>query len=157
MSRTAHRSSEWRAARSASKDASARGPSLADLKARQAAKIRELGEALVANGLVTLDDQAKALGLSRSTAWTILRATHKSSGLSATVVHRMLSQPHLPPRVRAQILDYIEQKSAGSYGHNQLQRFRFIARLSGHDRSLPHGSSHSKKSGGCVSRMTKNA
>src|SRR5262245_5425767 len=119
---------------SASTDASPIGRSPAALKARQTAKIRELGDALVAHGLVTLDDQAKALGLSRSTAWTILRATHKSSGLSATVVCRMLSQPHLPPLVRARIAEYIEQKSAGSYGHSPLQRLRFMARLSDYDR-----------------------
>jgi hypothetical protein len=131
MSRSAPRSSEWRAAHSASKDAARPlGPSPADLKARQAAKIRELGDALVASGLLTLDDQAKALGLSRSTAWTILRATHKHSGLSATVVRRMLRQPQLAPVVRARILEYIKEKSAGSYGHNPLQRLRFMARLS---------------------------
>jgi hypothetical protein len=53
------------------------------MKARQAAKIRELGHALVDAGFLTLDEQSKALGLARSTTWTILRASHKGSGLSA--------------------------------------------------------------------------
>jgi hypothetical protein len=47
------------------------------MKARQAAKIRELGHALVDGGFLTLDEQSKVLGLARSTTWTILRASHK--------------------------------------------------------------------------------
>jgi hypothetical protein len=49
-------------------------------KARQVAKIKELGAALAADGFVTLDEQARALGLSRSTAWAVLKANHKASG-----------------------------------------------------------------------------
>ena len=65
--------------------------STSELKARQAAKMREIGEALVAAGYDNLDDQAAALGLSRSTTWTIIKATHKSSGLSGKTLKRMLS------------------------------------------------------------------
>jgi hypothetical protein len=43
--------------------------SLADVKARQASKIREIGNALITARIVSL-----ALGLPRSTAWTILSA-----------------------------------------------------------------------------------
>ena len=46
------------------------------VKARQASKIREIGDALIALGYLVLDEQAKALGLVRSTAWTILQANH---------------------------------------------------------------------------------
>ena len=46
-----------------------------EVKAQQARKIRELGDALVLHGFRTLDQQAKALGLGRTTAWTILKAT----------------------------------------------------------------------------------
>ena len=46
----------------------------ADVKARQSSKIRELGEALITAGFVSLDAQARVLGLPRSTAWTILSA-----------------------------------------------------------------------------------
>jgi DNA invertase Pin-like site-specific DNA recombinase len=56
------------------------------MKARQSAKIRELREALVASGFLTLDEQSKALGLSRSTTWTILKGNHKASGLSAAII-----------------------------------------------------------------------
>jgi hypothetical protein len=50
------------------------------VKARQSSKIRKIGDALIALGYLALDEQAKALGLARSTAWTILQANHKSSG-----------------------------------------------------------------------------
>src|SRR5262245_65480035 len=80
-------------------------------QARQCAKIRELGEALVASGISTLDQQAEALGLSRSTTWTILKGDHKASGLSAAIINRMLTAPQLPPRVRAVVLE--DRKSVG--------------------------------------------
>jgi hypothetical protein len=105
------------------------------MKARQTAKIRELGDALIASGYVTIQQQAKALGLSRSTTWAIWRAEHKASGLSAMLIHRMLHNPRLPSRVRARILEYVDEKSAGLYGHSEAQRMRFIARLVGYDPS----------------------
>src|SRR5215471_7103640 len=52
-------------------------PLTARMKARQSSKIRELAEALKSAGFLTLDEQAQALGLSRSAASTILRASHK--------------------------------------------------------------------------------
>ena len=60
-------------------------------RARQSSKIRELAEAVKSAGFLTLDEQAKALGLSRSTAWTIRKASHKASGLSASIINRMLA------------------------------------------------------------------
>jgi hypothetical protein len=97
-------------------------------KARQSSKIREIGDALIALGYLALDEQAKALGLGRSTAWTILRADHKNSGLSATVIDRMLAASHLPPFVHAIILEYVDEKVAGLYGHGKRQLRRFAAR-----------------------------
>ena len=63
------------------------------MKSRQAAKIRQLGETLMATGFRSLDEQARVLGLSRSTTWTILHGNHKNSGLSASVIKQMLAQP----------------------------------------------------------------
>jgi hypothetical protein len=100
------------------------------MKTRQASKIRELGDALITSGFVTLDQQARALGLCRSTTWTILKGNHKTSGLSASVINRMLAAPQLPPLVRLKILEYIEEKAAGLYGHGKTQLRRFAARLS---------------------------
>lgn len=103
---------------------------LMEFKARQSAKIKEVGEALIADGFCVLDQQAKALGLSRSTTWTILKASHKSSGLSAAVINRMLSSPQLPPRARLKIFEYIREKSAGHYGDSQRKIGKFTARIS---------------------------
>jgi hypothetical protein len=96
--------------------------SVAELKARQTAKIGEIRGALVADGVFGLDKQAAVLGLSRSTTWTIVKSTHKSSGLSAAVLARMLASPHLSRPVRAIINEYIHEKGAGLYGHSQRMK-----------------------------------
>jgi hypothetical protein len=100
------------------------------MKSRQAAKIRELGQSLIDAGFVTLDQQSEALGLARSTTWTIVRASHKHSGLSAAVINRMLLSPQLPPFARRKILEYTTDKLAGLYGSSRSQRRKFAARLS---------------------------
>jgi hypothetical protein len=107
---------------------SVRSPT-ARMKARQSSKIRELAQAVESAGFHTLDEQAKTLGLSRSTAWTIRRASHKSSGLSASIINRMLAAPELPALARSKILEYIEEKAAGLYGGTGSQRRSFAARL----------------------------
>jgi predicted DNA-binding transcriptional regulator AlpA len=104
------------------------------VKARQSAKIRELRVALVASGFMTIDEQSKVLGLSRSTTWTILKGDHKASGLSAAIIDRMLAAPRLPPLVRTTIHEYIQDKAAGLYGDSKTALRKFTARLSGHAR-----------------------
>ena len=105
-------------------------PLTARMKARQFSKIRELVEAVKSAGFLTLNEQAKALGLSRSTAWTIRKASHKASGLSASIINRMLAAPELPALARTKILEYVEEKAAGLYGGSQRQRRKFAVRLS---------------------------
>ena len=100
------------------------------LKARQAGKIREIGCALLRLGIHTLDEQAKVLDLPRSTTWTILHGSHKASGLSAGVINSMLAAPQLPEPVRAKVIEYIEEKSSGVYGHGQTQLSRFLKTVS---------------------------
>jgi hypothetical protein len=102
---------------------------LADIRSTHSLKIRELGQALIATGFLTLDEQAKALGVPRSTAWTIVAARHKKSGLSAKLITRMLASQSLPPLVRAKIIEYREEKTAGLYGGTTAQRARFSASL----------------------------
>jgi hypothetical protein len=109
--------------------AATRPPSVADMKARQSAKIQDLGQALIYAGFRTLDEQADVLGLCRSTAWTILKTCHKGSGLSAAIIERMLGSSELPPRARSVILEYVEEKSFGLYGGNGRQQQRFAIRL----------------------------
>jgi hypothetical protein len=103
---------------------------VAEMKARQAAKIREIGQTLIDAGFLKLGEQSKALGLARSTTWTILRANHKCTGLSAAVIDRMLLSPGLPPLARQKILQYIADKLAGVYGGSRRHRRRFFNHLS---------------------------
>ena len=100
--------------------------SVLEMKARQAAKLREIREALIADGVVGLNKQAATLGLSRSTAWTIVTGIHKGSGLSVRTINRMLAMPLLPPTVRSTILDYIKEKTAGNYGGRRLRKSRVV-------------------------------
>jgi hypothetical protein len=99
------------------------------LKLLQSAKLREITAALEADGFFGLDAQATALGLSRSTAWTILSGSHKSSGLSARTLNRMLTSPLLGERARSKILEYIVEKREGHYGTNKSSLRRFDQRL----------------------------
>ena len=100
------------------------------MKARQSRKIRELRDALSAAGFHTIEEQSRALGIPRSTAWTVHKAIHKSSGLSARLINRMLASPHLPSDARAKILEYVAEKAAGHYGHLQKDCYKFISRIS---------------------------
>jgi hypothetical protein len=99
-------------------------------KLRQNVRILDLGAALFESGFITLDEQSTALGLPRSTTWTIVSGNHKASGLSAPIIIRMLSAPHLPELVRIKLLTYVDEKLAGLYGHNRAQRIRFAAHFS---------------------------
>jgi hypothetical protein len=103
---------------------------MVEKKARQADKIREIGLTLIKLGFPTLDMQARVLGLARSTTWTILKASHKSSGLSASTIVRILSNPKLPTELRLKVLDYVREKEAGLYGDSQTKLRRFTARVS---------------------------
>jgi hypothetical protein len=96
---------------------------------RQRDKIKQIGEALRQAGLVTLSGQARALGLSRSTMWTLLRADHKASGLHADLIIRMLSYEGLPPAVRCLLREYVIERVRGLYGHKLLCRRRFAGQL----------------------------
>jgi hypothetical protein len=102
--------------------------SITILKALQCAKIAELREVLLRSGYPSLDKQAAALGLSRSTTWAVLQASHKSSGLSGSVIKRMLGSPDLPPAVREWITEYVAEKLRGRYGHSN-KRLRIFCGL----------------------------
>jgi len=109
---------------------SRRPQSLAAMKVRQSTSIREIANALTVSGFYTLDEQAEALGISRSTAWTILKSPHKSSGLSAKLIGRMLSGQQLPTLARTKILEYVGEKAAGNFGHSVRLRRKFVTALS---------------------------
>ena len=58
-------------------------------------------EALIACGYTKLDQQAKALGINRSTAWTIFNTKHKLGRLNNKTTQRILANPNTPPPVRS--------------------------------------------------------
>jgi hypothetical protein len=107
------------------------GPMLSvnQMKGRQSTKIKEMRHALASAGLLSLDRQADALGLPRSTTWTIVKGQHKSSGLSTKIINRMLAAPRLPTRVRETILEYVAEKTAGRYGDGKVRLRGFKTRL----------------------------
>jgi hypothetical protein len=105
-------------------------PSIASsLRLKQREKIAELREALVEAGMHTLNEQAAALNLSRSTAWTVLRGNYKTSGLSGGIIKRMLASPQLPLEARRRLREYVEDKVAGSFGHSEACTRRFKIRM----------------------------
>jgi len=95
------------------------------MKARQCSKIVELRWALEQSGHHSLDKQASALGLGRSTTWAILQASHKGSGVSGSVIKRMLRSPALPPAAKKWIAEYVSEKLSGAYGHS-IRRLRIF-------------------------------
>ena len=107
-----------------------RMPNSGSARKQQRLKIEEITRTLAECGFVTLDKQAYVLGLSRSTAWTIIRGTHKTSGLSATTINRMLATGRLPLRVRLKVLEYIAEKMSGAYGDRKHCLKAFASRIS---------------------------
>ena len=93
-------------------------------KERQALKLAEIREALVAAGYNTTAKQAAVLGVGRSTAWWLLNH-NKRAGPSAKVIKRILLSPQIPKRVRRQVEQYVEEKVRGLYGHSE-QRTRWF-------------------------------
>jgi hypothetical protein len=57
-----------------------------------------------------LDEQAEALGLSRSTTWTITKSKHKLGRLSAKTINRILTNPKTPVAVRKAVQQYAVER-----------------------------------------------
>ena len=96
------------------------------MKVLQCAKIAELRRILEQAGYRSVSEQAVVLGLSRSTTWALLKANHKASGVSGSIIKRMLRSVALPLAVRQWIDEYVGEKLAGKYGHrrNRLRIFK---------------------------------
>ena len=101
-------------------------------QARQAAKIKELRKVLLALGYKTLSQQAAVLGLKRPTVWAVFNYQYTRGGLSSHTVKRLLAAKSAPRELKQVIREYVREKLAGAYGHNQsaLQRFRVRAGVS---------------------------
>jgi hypothetical protein len=76
---------------------------------RRTMPIQPIVNALIAAGYSSLDNQARALGLNRSTAWTIIKNKHKLGRLNVKTTQRILENPDTPPDVRAVIEQYMSQ------------------------------------------------
>lgn len=97
----------------------------------QRRQIAEIVVALRGAGYKSLDQQARALGVKRSTAWAILQAKQKSSGLSAHVLRDILKSDYLPPSVEEVLKKYIRAKAAGEYGHSPKNAAKFKTQMNG--------------------------
>ena len=73
--------------------------------------LQHISRALIGSGYTSLNQQAKALGLNRSTAWTIVKAKHKLGRLSTKTTTRILANPELPPSVRSVVQKYLAERS----------------------------------------------
>ena len=104
---------------------------LSELKARQASQIAEIRQALATAEFDTIPKQAAVLGLPRSTTWAVLCGGHKSSGLSTSVINRILRSQELPLTARTIIEEYVQEQLRGAYGHSKAQLQRFRAQLGG--------------------------
>jgi plasmid maintenance system antidote protein VapI len=87
----------------------------------QSAKIAEIGEALRSLRIISLDAQAKALGVHRSTAWTIVRKKHKLGRLSAKTIKRILANPGTPGSVLSLIHQYLAERSDSVHACGQAK------------------------------------
>jgi hypothetical protein len=76
-----------------------------------AIRLQDISEALTKSGYTKLDQQAKALGLCRSTAWTIMKTKHKLGRLSFKTTNSMLANPETPPAVRTLVEKYLSERS----------------------------------------------
>ena len=83
---------------------------LRNLDARKT-KIQNITDALISSGYTSLDEQAKALGLHRMTAWTMRENKHKLGRLSAKTIERIITNPDTPPRVLDAVKEYVAEMS----------------------------------------------
>ena len=77
----------------------------------RAISLQDISEALIECGYTKLDKQAKALGVHRSTAWTIVNVKHKLGRLSSKTTSRILENPETPPAVRNVVQQYQDERS----------------------------------------------
>ena len=80
--------------------------------------LHNISEALIAAGFVSLDEQAKALGVHRATAWTIIKHKHKLGRLQRETVGRILANPSTPQSVRSVIEQYAAERFDASERSN---------------------------------------
>jgi hypothetical protein len=80
-------------------------------KLRISPAVQHIADALIAAGYTSLSKQAKALGVHRSTAWTIVKTKHKIGRLNSNTIGRILANPETPPSVRSVVEQYLAERS----------------------------------------------
>jgi hypothetical protein len=78
---------------------------------RRTIPVQDIADALIKAGYASLDAQAKALGIRRSTVWTIVRTKHKLGHLNAKTTERMLANPELPECIRDVLQRHVAETS----------------------------------------------
>jgi len=78
---------------------------------RRTIPIQLIADALTRSGYTTLDSQADALGLHRSTVWTIMKKKHKLGRLNTKTARCILANPDTPLSVRVIIHAMLAQKN----------------------------------------------
>jgi hypothetical protein len=73
--------------------------------------LQDIADALIADGYLSLDAHAKALGVCRSTAWNIVKAKHKLGRLNVKTTQKILANPETPTAVRDVIEKYLIERS----------------------------------------------
>ena len=90
-----------------------------EAKAKQASKLAEIREALVAAGYDTAAKQAAALGVSRPTAWVVLnRDTRAGPSANGHQTHSFIAEPSAGSATKSR--KYVKEKVAGLYGHTRI-------------------------------------
>ena len=77
---------------------------------RRTIPVQRIADALVEAGYISLDQQARALGVHRATAWTIMRTKHKLGYLNGKTAERMLANPELPTCIRDVLHRYATER-----------------------------------------------
>ena len=80
--------------------------------------LHNISEAIIASGFTSLNEQAKALGIHRATAWTIIKRKHKLGRLNRDTVARILSNPTTPHSVRTVVKQDVAERVDGSKRSN---------------------------------------
>jgi hypothetical protein len=91
-------------------------------------ELERISEALISSGCTSLDEQAKALGLCRSTVWTITKSKHKLGRLSAKTINRILENPKTPKSVRTLVEQYKSQRLVVAHGKAK-QRLKRLSKV----------------------------
>jgi transcriptional regulator with XRE-family HTH domain len=110
---------------------------LSDMRSLQRVKLCEIREALRDSRLLTVEAQAEALGVKRSTAWYIMSGRHKTNGLSANTIRQILASTKLPLSVRIRVLEYVTERAAGYYDDSELRLRRFREAMAFFNTALP--------------------